>query len=197
MQQKRRQSLQELKPSIDKVCWIHHLQVYIYVCISVWAPCMWSPHVYINYSIWSIRNTLKKLSTSWLTWFSLLFCVQLERLDSDDIPSTLKSLLSANEELQSEDKELQMVHYFCTRFSVPFLSCCCAYLCETSILCANCDGLWTVTILLTRRAPTAGHRPAPAVGVRLVSWNCFTKSVCVCMYAYLFVFPHPREQTFT
>ena len=34
----------------------------------------------------------------------------------------------------------------------------------------------------------------PAVGARLVSWNCFPKSVCVCVCLY--VFPHPREQTF-
>ena len=35
-------------------------------------------------------------------------------------------------------------------------------------------------------------------GARLVYRNCFPKrvSVFVCLYAYLFVFPHPREQTF-
>jgi len=39
----------------------------------------------------------------------------------------------------------------------------------------------------TRRAPTAGHRPA--VGARLVSWNCFTISVCVyvCMYVCMYI----------
>jgi len=43
------------------------------------------------------------------------------------------------------------------------------------------------------------NRPCQYV-FSLVSWNCFTKSVCICvyvgMYVCLFAFLHPREQTF-
>ena len=36
----------------------------------------------------------------------------------------------------------------------------------------------------------------PAVGVCLVYWNCFPKSVCVCLFVCMLVFPHPPVQSF-
>ena len=47
--------------------------------------------------------------------------LQLERLDSDEIPSNLEALLSINQELQSVDKELQQVIMYMLFYCFPFL----------------------------------------------------------------------------
>jgi len=52
-----------------------------------------------------------------------------------------------------------------------------------------------ITNFLTRRAPTAGCGHVPGF-LKLLYEKCVCMRMYVCRYVYLFVFPHPREQTF-